>query len=77
MLRCKDFVPEVQWFPNLIFCLASHPHIVEDRYSVKKRMQDWITCYGVKVIGIETLPFEYGNGLTAEESKFRLWYDAR
>ena len=74
MPQSKDFVPEVEWFPHLFSCFPSIPHIIEERHQVKDRMKRWIERNKVDIISIETLPFEYGDGLFVEEARFRVWY---
>lgn len=74
MLQSKDFVPEVAYFPHFVCLFSDIPYVIETPLEVKERMNNWIVGYNVNVVSIETLLFEYGEGLSLPEARFRVWY---
>ncbi len=74
MIHSKDFVPEVAYFPHPVCLFSDIPYIIETPLEVKERMNNWIAGFNVDVVSIETLLFEYGEGLSLPEARFRVWY---
>jgi hypothetical protein len=67
-LQCRDFTPEIEYIPHLIFCFIPTIRVVEDCYSLQERMNTWIRKNPeAHIVSIETLPYEDG-------TMFRLWY---
>lgn len=76
MAMYKDFTPEVDYYPHPFLCWSSTRIVLETKVQTRERMNEWILKSPIKVISIETLPFQYDDATShhLDTAYYRVWY---